>query len=232
MLTQFGNRKNLYINTKYAISNGEFVKIMSPPFILSIAIITICCLCISSEKLEICDEHIEFDKKKAVIYAVLFALSIVIIFRVVPYLVGLIVIPAVLIVMDRKALKMVDYSLLFTFVSFFIFAGNLARIGVIRNFFSGLLHISTLLTSVFSCQCISNVPTAILLSQFTDNYRELLLGVNIGGVGTLIASLASLITFREYVKNNPGKISYYIKLFSVMNFGFLIILVVACCFVF
>lgn len=232
MLTPFGNPQNLYIYTKYAISNDEFVKIMFPPFILSIVIITICCLCISSEKLEISDEYVAFDKKKAVIYAVLFALSIVIVFRVVPYLVGLIVIPAVLIVADRKALKMVDYSLLFTFVSFFIFAGNLARIEVIRNFFSGLLHTSTLLTSVFSCQCISNVPTAILLSQFTDNYKELLLGVNIGGVGTLIASLASLITFREYVKNNPGKTSYYIKMFSVMNFGFLIILTVACYFVF
>ncbi len=232
MLTPFGNPQNLYIYTKYTIANGEFVGIMFPPFILSIIIITICCFCINSERLTISNEPVKFDKKRAVIYAVLFTLSIIIIFRAIPYWIGLIIIPTVLIIVDRKALKMVDYPLLFTFVSFFIFAGNMARIEVIRNFFSGLLHTSTLLTSVFSCQFISNVPTAILLSQFTDNYKELLLGVNIGGVGTLIASLASLITFREYVKNNPGKTSYYIKMFSVINFGFLFVLIIACYFVF
>ena len=101
--------------------------------------------------------------------------------------------------MDRKALKMVDYPLLFTFVFFFIFAGNMARIDAVRALFSSLLEKSTLLFSTLSCQIISNVPSAILLSQFTDNYRDLLVGVNIGGAGTLIASLASLITFREYI---------------------------------
>ena len=85
--------------------------------------------------------------------------------------------------------------------------------------------LSTLIVSTISCQFISNVPSAILLSQFTGNYADLLVGVNIGGVGTLIASLASLITYREYVKNNPGKSGYYIRRFSIFNFGFLIILV-------
>jgi Na+/H+ antiporter NhaD/arsenite permease-like protein len=89
-----------------------------------------------------------------------------------------------------------------------------------------------LLFSTLSCQCISNVPSAILLSQFTDNYRELLLGVNIGGAGTLIASLASLITFREYTANNPGKTGAYILRFSIFNFAFLGILLAFCYFVF
>jgi hypothetical protein len=155
---------------------------------------------------------------------VLFALSIVIVFRVIPYWIGLIVIPAVLIFADRGALAKVDYPLLFTFVFFFVFAGNMARIGVIRELFSMLLEKSTLLFSVISCQFISNVPTSILLSQFTDNYADLLVGVNIGGVGTLIASLASLITFREYVKHNPGKALYYIGVFSLFNFAFLAVL--------
>jgi hypothetical protein len=119
---------------------------------------------------------------------------------------------------------MVDYPLLFTFVFFFIFSGNMARIDVIRRVFSFLLEKSTLLFSVASCQVISNVPSAILLSQFTTNYKELLLGVNIGGVGTLIASLASLITFREYTKQQKGKTGHYILLFSAFNFAFLIIL--------
>jgi len=130
----------------------------------------------------------------------------------------------VLLFMDRKALAMVDYGLLFTFVFFFIFAGNMARIDAVRDLFSALLEKSTLLFSVVSCQVISNVPSAILLSQFTGNYADLLVGVNIGGVGTLISSLASLITFREYVKNNPGKTGYYIGMFSLFNFAFLIIL--------
>ena len=125
---------------------------------------------------------------------------------------------------DRKALAAVDYPLLFTFVFFFIFSGNMARIGAVREFFSVLMEKSTLLFSVLSCQCISNVPSAILLSQFTDNYPDLLVGVNIGGVGTLIASLASLITFREYCRHNPGKAGYYVRTFSLFNFGFLIIL--------
>ena len=154
----------------------------------------------------------------------LFALSIVIVFRVIPYWIGLIVIPAVLIFADRDALAKVDYPLLFTFVFFFVFAGDMARIGVIRELFSMLLEKSTLLFSVISCQFISNVPTSILLSQFTDNYADLLVGVNIGGVGTLISSLASLITFREYVKHNPGKALYYIGVFSLFNFVFLAVL--------
>lgn len=104
---------------------------------------------------------------------------------------------------DRHALESVDYPLLFTFVFFFIFAGNMARIDAVRDFFSTLLSKNTLLFSALSCQCISNVPSAIQLSQFTSNYAELLIGVNVGGVGTLIASLASLITFREYVKHDP-----------------------------
>ena len=95
---------------------------------------------------------------------------------------------------------------------------------MVRNFFSSLLARNTLLFSTLSCQCISNVPSAILLSQFTDNYPDLLVGVNIGGVGTLIASLASLITFREYVRHNPDKTKSYIWQFSAFNFGFLIIL--------
>ena len=93
-----------------------------------------------------------------------------------------------------------------------------------RELFSVLLEKSTLLFSVISCQCISNVPSAILLSQFTGNYQDLLVGVNIGGVGTLISSLASLITFRAYAEHNPGKTGHYIALFSAFNFAFLIIL--------
>ena len=228
MLTPFGNPQNLYLYTKYSIPTGEFMAIMAPPFIIAIVMITLCCfIFVKSEPLEIADEEIKLDVKKTVLYLILFALSIAIVFRGIPYIIGLLVIPAVLLVTDRKALKMVDYPLLLTFVFFFVFAGNMARIDAVRELFSSLLGKSTLLVSVLSCQVISNVPSSILLSQFTGNYAELLVGVNIGGAGTLIASLASLITFREYLSHNPGKSGSYIVKFSLFNFGMLGILTVA-----
>ena len=226
MLTPFGNPQNLYLYTKFEIPVGEFVSIMLLPFVVSVVLITLCCLIfVKPEPLQIRAEKPSLPVGRTVLYLLLFALSIAIVFRGIPYGVGLVVIPAVLLLVDRKALKMVDYPLLLTFVFFFVFAGNMARIDGVRRLFSGLLEKSTLLMSVLSCQVISNVPSAILLSQFTDNYRQLLLGVNIGGVGTLIASLASLITFREYTSHNPGKTGYYLRYFSLFNFAFLLILV-------
>jgi len=225
MLTPFGNPQNLYLYTKYQIPSLEFMGIMAPPFILAVVLITLCCLIfVKSEPLSVKDEPMTVPVGRTIVYLLLFGLAIAIVFRGIPYFLGLIIIPAVLLFMDRKALKMVDYPLLLTFVFFFIFSGNMARIQAVKDLFSYFLDKSTLLFSVVSCQIISNVPSAILLSQFTENYRELLLGVNIGGAGTLIASLASLITFREYTKHNKGKSRHYILLFSAFNFAFVIIL--------
>ena len=227
MLTPFGNPQNLYLYSYFNIPTGEFMSIMALPFIIAVALITVCCLIfVKPDPLTMQDEPIRLPAKRTALYLALFALSIAIVFRGIPYWIGLIIIPAVLIFADRKAIKMVDYPLLLTFVFFFVFAGNMARLQPVRELFSWLLNKSTLIFSVASCQVISNVPSAILLSQFTDNYRELLLGVNIGGVGTLISSLASLITFREYTKRNPGKTLHYVLLFSAFNFSFLILLTV------
>ena len=227
MLTPFGNPQNLYLYTKFQIPTGEFMGIMAAPFALAIALITLCCIIfVKPETFELKDEKLSLPLGRSIVYLLLFGLAIAIVFRGIPYGVGLLVIPCVLAFMDRKALKMVDYPLLLTFVFFFIFSGNMARIDAVRSLFSYFLEKNALLVSVLSCQVISNVPSAILLSQFTENYKHLLLGVNIGGVGTLIASLASLITFREYSKQNKGKTGYYILLFSAFNFAFLIILAV------
>lgn len=227
MLTPFGNPQNLYLYTKFNIPNGEFVRIMLLPFVISVALITICCFFIENKPLKIEDEPTSLPLGKTIVYSLLFTLAIAIVFRGIPYWIGLIVIPLVLVFMDRKALKMVDYPLLLTFVFFFVFSGNLSRMEPVRKLFSFLLSKSTLIFSTLSCQVISNVPSAILLSQFTQNYRDLLIGVNIGGVGTLIASLASLITFREYSLHNPGKSKQYIIMFTALNFMFLIILLVS-----
>ena len=225
MLTPFGNPQNLYLYSFFQIPTLEFMRIMAPPFVISVLLITVCCLIfVKNEPLQMADEPIRLPLGRTVLYLLLFVLSIAIVFRGIPYGIGLAVIPAVLLFADRKALKMVDYPLLLTFVFFFVFAGNMARIEPVRRLFSWLLEKNTLIFSVLSCQIISNVPSAILLSQFTENYSQLLLGVNIGGVGTLIASLASLITFRDYTKRNPGKTGSYVLLFSAFNFGFLILL--------
>ena len=112
-----------------------------------------------------------------------------------------------------------------TFCAFFIFSGNVARISAVQSFVGALIEKHTMLFGVISCQFMSNVPSAILLSHFTDHYQQLLVAVNIGGTGTLIASLASLITFREYTKSEPGKTKSYIKKFSVYNFGILAVLI-------
>lgn len=229
MLTPFGNPQNLYLYTKFNIPDGEFVSIMFPPFLVAISLITALCLIfVKSEPLEIHEKAAELPVARTVTYLALFSLSILIVFRAVPFVIGLIVIPLALLFLDREALKSVDYGLLLTFVFFFIFSGNMARIDAVRSFFSALLEKNTLLFSALSCQVISNVPSAILLSQFTENYRELLLGVNIGGVGTLIASLASLITFKEYTKDQPGHTLRYIVKFTAYNALFFAVLVGFC----
>ncbi|MBE6645997.1 MAG: citrate transporter [Ruminococcaceae bacterium] len=225
MLTPFGNPQNLYLYSKIAIPDGEFMLIMLPPFLLAILMITLSVIFfIKPEPLTFSGVERRMPKLRVIIYLVLFAFSLICVFRIVPYQLALIIIPVAILIMDRRALLDVDYGLLLTFVFFFIFSGNMARMDAVRELFAALLDKSTLVVSALSCQLMSNVPTAILLSGFTENYKELLLGVNIGGCGTLISSLASLITFREYVQHNKGKGGKYILVFSAFNFSFLIIM--------
>ena len=227
MLTPFGNPQNLYLYNYFKIPTGQFVWTMLPPFAIAVALLTLACFFVKKESLEIVPSGKTLPVWRTVIYGILFALSIVIVFRVIPFWIGLIVIPIALLIMDRKALKDVDYGLLFTFVAFFIFAGNMARIEAVERLLSSWMNKNELLVSALSCQCISNVPSAILLSKFSANWKPLLVGVNIGGVGTLISSLASLITFREYTTRAKGNAKKYILLFTIINFAFLAVLTVA-----
>ena len=225
MLTPFGNPQNLYLYSYFSIPTMEFMAIMLPPFILAVVLLTLCCLFFPKTSLSVDTElGVKLDVKKTVLYLALFAVSILIVFRLVPWQAGLVVIPLVLWFAEREALYMVDYPLLGTFVMFFIFSGNLSQISAVNNFAAALLEKSTLIVTAASCQFISNVPSAILLSHFTDNYRELLLGVNIGGAGTPIASLASLITLSEFRLLYPEKTGSYIKLFTALNVFFLVVM--------
>ena len=225
MLTPFGNPQNLFLYQRFQIPTGEFMGIMLLPFLVSILLVSLCCLLIPRHSMRIEDKNRDtLPVLRTILYLALFALTILMVFRLLPPWLVLGIVVLALIFFDFKALKMVDYGLLFTFVCFFIFAGNMGRLPAVRAFFSGLLEKSTLLTAVFSCQVISNVPSAILLSQFTENYPSLLVGVNIGGAGTLIASLASLITFREYTAHYRDSAKGYILRFSALNFSFLFLL--------
>ncbi len=227
MITPFGNPQNLYLYSYSIIPNVEFIKIMALPFVISITLITACCFLVGKEELTLKEGGCEkLSVWRTALYSVLFVFSIMIVFRAVPYYWGLIIVPSALLILDRRALARVDYGLLFTFCAFFVFAGNMARIPAVNGFLQWLISKNTLLYGVLSCQCISNVPSAILLSKFTQNYPELLVAVNIGGAGTLVASLASLITFREYSKHAPHEVGTYVKLFSAFNFGILLILLI------
>lgn len=228
MLTPFGNPQNLYLYTKFSIPTLEFMGIMLLPFLLSIVLFTVGCLLIPKEGLTLADKGADgIPVGKTVFYLVLFLITILSVFRAVPYYICLPIVLLSVLITDRRALAKVDYPLLLTFACFFLLAGNVSRIGAVHQFFSALLEKNALLTAILSCQVISNVPSAILLSQFTSNYRELLLGVNIGGVGTLISSLASLITFREYTSHVKGRTLQYLALFTALNLGFLVILTAA-----
>ncbi len=232
MVTPFGNPQNLYLYTKFNIPTLEFMGIMVFPFLLAVLMLTLSVLFFPKTKmvLSVSDDVIEFKPKRTAIYIALFVVSILAVFSVVHYLIAAAIIAIGIFILDKKAFLKVDYPLLLTFLMFFIFAGNMSRINIIRDFMSNLLEKNTLIVSALSCQVISNVPSAVLLSQFTDNYRSLLLGVNIGGTGTIIASLASLITFSEFSRYQPENKKKYFGIFTLLNVIFLTVLLIFCVF--
>lgn len=226
MLTPFGNPQNLYLYSYYSIEAGEFFAIMALPFGVAFVLIAGTCFVIKPEPVKL-----ETPPAKApvlwrmIVYFVLFALSVMIVFRVFAWYIGLIAVTLALLILEPRAFLHVDYGLLLTFCAFFVFSGNMARIPEVRSFLSALVGASALLVGTASCQVISNVPSAVLLSRFTNDYRNLLVAVNIGGLGTPIASLASLITLGEFRRRMPGKTLRYLALFSLINFSFLAVLI-------
>ena len=228
MITPYGNPQNLYLYSFFNIETIEFFSILLPQFILTAVLLFVCTCFIKKESLELKQKTNEkLNKPKFSIYATLFVLTIATIFRFIPYLITMLIVLIIVCVSDIKTFKKVDYGLILTFCVFFVFSGNIARIPEIKLLIFDLLYDNTLLAGIVSCQFISNVPTAILLSQFTNNYSELLISVNIGSLGILISSLASLITLKEFLKHEPKKFKDYLLLFTLVNTVFLIILVIS-----
>lgn len=225
MLTPFGNPQNLYLYSFFNIGAAEFFKIMALPFAAAFLLILGTCFFVKPEKVEVGTQKKSAPKAwRAAVYGVLFIVSVLIVFRIFPYYWGLLAVTVALLILDFKAILKVDYGLLLTFCAFFVFSGNMARIEPVQQFLGKLMEIDPLAFGVLSCQVISNVPSAVLLSRFTTDYARLLIAVNLGGLGTPIASLASLITLNTYRKLMPGDTKKYVLLFLALNFGFLLIL--------
>ncbi len=222
MITPYGNPQNLYLYSYYNINTFEFFSILFFYTIVVAFLLLICISFIKNENLELKEkENFTIDRKKLTIYSILFIIVILSIFRIIPTYIMLITCIITFLLTDFKILYKVDYALLATFFVFFIFSGNMARIDIIKDFFSEIVNKNTLVTGILSCQLISNVPTAIFLSKFTNNYKDLLISVNIGSLGILISSLASLITLKEFLKHMPKKFKEYILLFTLFNTLFL-----------
>ncbi|MGM9642089.1 MAG: SLC13 family permease [Eubacteriales bacterium] len=226
MLTPFGNPQNLYLFSYFDIPTEEFFSIMLVPSLVAFVSIFALCFFIKREQLTVPEERIRLNVPKTVAYGILFLISVLIVFKAFPYWIGLVIVSVGIFILDRQAFRHVDYGLLFTFCAFFLFSGNLARIEAVRSLLSKLVELSPLLVGSLLCQFISNVPTAVLLSHFTMNYPALLIAVNIGGLGTPIASLASLITFRQFRATDAQHTGKYLAIFSIVNFSLLALLIV------
>ena len=227
MATPVGNPQNLFLYAHYGLSAGEFFGTTLPLTIMSFVLVVLMSLRVPKTGIEVrfpSEYRVESPKRLA-LYGLLFALCLLSVFRVLHYGILTAVVLASVFVSDRRLLSKVDYGLLLTFVCFFVFAGNIGVIPQVRQLLGGWLKENALLTAVASSQVISNVPASVLLSGFTENWKCLLAGTNLGGLGTLIASLASLISFKFYIRVPGAKPLGYLGVFTLLNILGLLVLV-------
>lgn len=220
-LTPVGNPQNLYIFSYYKLTAVQFFAPVALFTALGLVWLYLLNLRNPSFELAVALESVKVkDKKLTAVWTLLFLIIILSVFKVVSYQLTLLLTIAIAFIMDRELFRKVDYFLLATFVCFFVFIGNISSIPFVEDFMSTSLNsgVRTYFGSILLSQVISNVPCAVLLSQFTSHWRELLLGVNIGGMGTIIASLASVISYKLYLKEKPESGGEYIGSFSVYNF--------------
>jgi len=207
MITPIGNPQNLYIFSFYNIGLFEFFKIMAIPTLIALLLIIVVCMFVKKDPLEFKDEEItKFSKTKAIIYGILFVITILVVLRVIPWWIASIIILITMLICDAKTFLTVDYTITFTFVAFFIFSGNLSRIPAVVNLMESFINEYTFITAYISCQFISNVPTAVLLSKFTNNYAHLLVSVNVASLGIIFSSLSGVISLKEYIGCQKRKV--------------------------
>lgn len=230
MLTPIGNPQNLYLHGISGLGVGEFMLLMLPYTVISFALLSAWALLRKGKG----DVKISFNEKtrikkkgKVVIYSTLFCVCLITVAHALDYRVMLLVVIATTAAADYRIFARVDYTLLLTFIAFFVFIGNMGRIPMFSNYINKIINGRECITGILSSQLISNVPAALLLSGFTDNIRPLIVGVNIGGLGTLIASMASLISFKYIGRENKSLRGRYLFYFTVVNVVFLAVLFAA-----
>ena len=242
MLTPIGNPQNLYLYNLAEMKMSTFIGIIGPYTLASgiLLLLSVAVVCRKKEKIEFTleennsDHEIEKERlhlrrkthQKNAVYLILFLMSLLVVVRVLPYYVAFMVVFVTVFIMDRQVLKTVDYSLILTFIAFFIFTGNIGEIETIRNVLQEFVSGREVGVGIAASQVISNVPAALLLSGFTRDYAKLLVGVNIGGLGTLIASMASLISYKIYAHHYNEQKGKYFRWFSIANVGYLAVLLV------
>lgn len=228
MATPVGNPQNLFLCARFSLSAGAFFITMMPYVVLSFAVLGL--MAISGRKRKI---HVSFDysaeisdKRLLVVCVLLFGCCLLSVFHILHYLIVTAAVFLAFMILKRDIVKSVDYSLLLTFVFFFIFSGNLGEIPALNSLLKGLMAKSALITSAAASQFISNVPAAVLLAGFTDDWRGILLGTDLGGLGTPIASLASLISLKFYMQLKKAHVSTYLIGFMVCNYAMLALLMI------
>lgn len=228
MILPFGNPQNLFLFSYYGLDLAQFISVLFPPFAVSLVLITAICLTTSSSvPLELGSVNVpSFSRKRFAALLALFAVVVLMVFDVMPNIAGAVFVAVALLALDRgDALRHVDYALLATFACFFVFSGNLSNTPAVQQALHALLAQGAFVPGLLVSQVISNVPAVVLLAPFTSDWQGLLLGVDIGGLGTPIASLASLITLAEFNRCIPGRAGKFLLVFTICNVVFLVALV-------
>ena len=227
MITPVGNPQNLFIFTTYNLNLSDFLVALLPFGLLAFVLLALACLSFGKERAEI-DINIhekKIDRRKVIMHALLFVASIFAVLKIIPCEIIVIVVIGILALFDRPLFLQIDYPLLATFICFFIFSGNMSHLPQMQDFLGGLMNDHPMLTSLITSQIISNVPAAVLLSEFTSNWHSLLIGVDLGGLGTPIASLASLIAFKIYMHTVDAKAGRFLAEFSILNIAVLLVMI-------
>ena len=226
MATPIGNPQNLYLYAHYNMPMASFLRAVGPLTVVSLVLVVLGCMLLKSEKVS----PVHSAKSEALampalwLHAAQFVICLLSVLDMLPKWVSFAVVLLSTLLYDRSLLREVDYALLATFVCFFVFVGNLGRIEAVSGMLSAVVSGREMETGILASQVISNVPAALMLSGFTANAEELMRGVDLGGLGTLVASLASLISFKLYLKTPGAKGGRYLGVFTVMNLVFLAVL--------
>lgn len=227
MLTPIGNPQNLYLYARAKMGGMEFICLMLPYSMISLVLLMVWCMVTGrkSGKGEIkLEEDVYLDKKELLGWGSLFILCVLAVAGVVHYLIVFLIVIMGVLLLGRDIFGKVDYALLGTFAGFFIFIGNMGRMDGFCKVLESVIDGNEVITAAAASQVISNVPAALLLSGFTEDIKSLIIGTNLGGLGTLIASMASLISFRYIGAENKGKKLAYLKYFTIANIFFFLVL--------